>query len=50
MDLLERDYYLDQLLVLLRKAITGNGRTVRTGMLLLPPSFTQICKNVLLSK
>lgn len=28
MNLLERDYYLDQLLVLLRKAITGNGRTV----------------------
>src|ERR1700687_6123979 len=28
MDLLERDYYLDQLSVLLRMAITGNGRTV----------------------
>ncbi|MGZ3627724.1 MAG: helix-turn-helix transcriptional regulator [Ktedonobacteraceae bacterium] len=28
MDLLERDHYLDQLSVLLRKATTGNGRTV----------------------
>ena len=28
MDLLERDHYLDQLLVLLRTAMTGNGRTV----------------------